>query len=164
MVGNNKSLGKKKGNYGDNMIFWEVPFESGELLLKGYNSEGQEVASHILKTPESIVDFNITSNKHEDIETKADNILIVDVEMIDKNGTLILNDDRPVTFELPSSIEVLGLENGDLKSHEDYQSNQRNSYQGKLRAYLKLSESVQKKDVSITVKVQGLDEKKIILN
>lgn len=155
---NNKSLGKKKGEYNGNMIFWKVPFKSGELLLKGYNKQGKEVATHKLRTPESIRDFKLIYSKEN-----VDDILIVDIELIDKNGSLIINDDRSVTFKVPAGIKVLGLESGDLKSHEDYQSNQRITYQGKLRAYLKLSESIQQKDVSITVKVQGVDEKKISL-
>ncbi|MDN3595525.1 glycoside hydrolase family 2 TIM barrel-domain containing protein [Zunongwangia endophytica] len=159
---NDKSLGKKKGDYDGNMIFWKVPFESGELLLKGYDNEGKEVASQTLKTPGSIADFELTYNK-EDIENDTSNILIVDIKLIDENGTPIIKDDRLVTLDLPSGIRVLGLESGDLKSHEGYQSNQRNSYQGKLRAYLELSESIQNKDASITIKVQGMDEKKIIL-
>ena len=159
----NKSLGKKKGEYDGKMIFWKVPFKSGALLLKGYNKEGKEIATHTLHTPESIADFKITYNK-DDIGTEGDNILIVDIDLIDKSGTLIINDDRPVTFELPSSIKVLGLESGDLKSHEDYQSNQRSSYQGKLRAYLKLSEGTKNQDVSINVKVKGIGEKSFTLN
>lgn len=61
----------------------------------------------------------------------------MDVLLTDKKGNRVNNQDRIINFEIEGPAKILALESADLDSHENYQTSQRKTYKGKLRAYIK---------------------------
>jgi len=145
---NGKSLGKKPAKYSPGkMVYWKIPFQKGKLEAKAYKG-GKQVALFKLNTPLEVKNMEITSNRKT--YSKSKNIIIVDVLLIDKNGTRITDQDVLVNFEIDGPAQVLGVESGNRNSHESYQINMRNTYEGRLRAYIHIIDTA-KEDLKIKV-------------
>lgn len=155
---NGESLGRKEAVYqNDKMIAWEVPFIKGELLIKGYNNNN-EVAEYKLITPGPAADLQIQTDKRSSSESVKE-IIHLDILLTDKDGNRITDDDRKVSIEIEGPAQLLGLESGDLSSHESYQAEERNTYKGQLRAYIETTGAA--KEVNIKISSPGLSEKNI---
>ena len=156
---NGESLGRKEAVYQeDKMIAWEVPFSSGELLVKGYDNNNNVVSEYQLATPGPAADLQIRTDKRSSSESIKE-IIHIDILLTDNEGNRITNDDREVSIEIEGPAKLLGLESGDLSSHESYQAKERNTYKGQLRAYLETT--VEAKAVSIKISSPGLPEKEV---
>lgn len=156
---NGKSLGRKKGEYApDQMIGWEVPYQEGKLVAKGYNN-GKEVASYELRTLGHINEMEISSTKKT--FSGSGDTFMVDVLLVDKKGSRLIDQDKDVTFEIEGPAKILALESGDRDSHETYQSNNRKTYQGRLRAYVQTTGNSE--NIKIYIKADNLRTKKITI-
>jgi hypothetical protein len=80
----------------------------------------------------------------------------------DNNRNLVYNAANELTITLDGPARLLGLESGDLASHEDYKSNKRKVYNGKLLAYIQ--SNGKPGDVKITISSPGLNSKVISIN
>jgi len=111
---NNTSLGKQKLDdftETDNIIKWLVPYKKGELKVVGYNN-GEKADEYILNTTVSEVSkIKIEASK---IELNADgyDASIVTINLLDKNGNLIVDNDQEVTFDLSGPAKNIGVDNG----------------------------------------------------
>ncbi len=153
-----RSLGRKEVVYqNDKMIAWEVPFQPGELLVKGYNNN-EEVAAYRLFTPGPASNLEIETTKSLS-QLGEKEIIHLDVTLVDDDGNRITNDDRVVIFEIEGPGDLLGLESGDLSSHESYQAHQRRTYKGQLRAYIKTNSKAE--DIRIKITSVGLPGKQV---
>jgi beta-galactosidase len=157
---NGKSLGKQKAVYQkDKMIAWEVPFEPGQLLVKGYNG-GNEVVKYVLITPGSVANMEIKTDKSTfEIGTKE--IIHLDITLTDLDGSLVPNDDHEIIIEVTGSAKLIGLESGDLSSHENYKANYRKTFRGQLRAYIQTTQ--ESGEINIKIKSGNLTEKEVII-
>ena len=158
---NGKSLGKKvKGDSAPQRLTWMVAYEPGELVVKGYTN-GKEIGIHQL----------VTAGKPEVIAATADKKIFqpnrkevahIEIELKDKEGNLVYEASNEVTVNIEGPAVLLGFESGDLSSHEDYKSNKRKAYNGKLLAYL---QSTGKPGViQVTISAPELPSKTISLS
>ncbi len=157
---NGKSLGRQQAVYQKNkMISWEVPYSNGLLIVKGYN-KGTEVVAYSLQTPgehmELVVETNMAS-----FGSKKNQIIFLDILLADSNGNRIINNDQEVSVQIKGPAKLMGLENGDLSSHEDYQANRRRTYKGKLRGYIQTNG--QDGNIEVEVSTSGLPSKEILV-
>ncbi|PKD17697.1 hypothetical protein APR41_05675 [Salegentibacter salinarum] len=156
---NGESLGRKEAVYqNDKMIAWEVPFSPGELLVKGYDKNDSIVSEYKLVTPGTATDLQIQTDKRSSSEG-IEEIIHLDILLTDKEGNRITDDDREVSIEVEGPAKLLGLESGDLSSHESYQAKERNTYKGQLRAYIETTGEA--KEVNIKISSPGIPEKEI---
>lgn len=157
---NGESLGRKKAEYqNEKMISWEVPYSPGELLIKGYNGN-QEVADYKLATPGPAAELQIEADKSPSEEGEM-GVIHLDVLLTDKEGNRIVNDDREVEINIEGPARLLGLESGDLSSHESYQAKIRKTYKGNLRAYI--STNGEEGDIRIRISSEGIADKEVSL-
>jgi len=132
---NGRSLGKKQGKYElDQMIAWELGYEEGELKALAYN-DGIQVAEYALNTPGPVskIEGKVTQQQF----TKENEVMELEIMLTDAGGNLVEDSDQELTLDLQGPIELLGLESGDLASHESYQASFRKTYKGRLKAYFK---------------------------
>jgi beta-galactosidase len=85
-------------------------FEAGELLAKAFIN-GEEVATHNVKTPGKATALNLTV----DVSGKApkagvNDVIFVHAELLDDNGTIVRKNDAEVTFEVEGDARVLNPE------------------------------------------------------
>ena len=58
-------------------------------------------------------------------------------KLVDANGIICPNADKLISFEVSGPGVVAAVDNGDVNSHEAYQINQRQIYQGQCIAIIK---------------------------
>ncbi|AVR45591.1 beta-galactosidase [Christiangramia fulva] len=156
---NGESLGRKKGEYTpDQMIGWEVPYQTGELKAKAFNN-GKEVASYSLNTPGEVNKMQVSSSK-EDYSDSGETFM-VDILLVDRKGSRVIDEDKKISFEIEGPAKILALESGDRDSHEIYQSNNRKTYQGRLRAYVQTTGNSE--NIKIQIKANDLKTQKITI-
>jgi beta-galactosidase len=152
---NGQSLGKKQGRE----VFWDVPYQPGELLAKGYRN-GQEVSRHVLKTTDAPA--AIQAIPYPSVAAaKATGLTQIEVRIIDKNGNPVVAATNEVSVTVTGSAKVLGIESGDLASHESYQASKRQAYHGQLLVYV---QTLGAGPISVTLQAPGLASKTLALN
>ena len=136
LVLNGKSLGKQPVTYADNaMPHFKIPYQEGKLEARGYVN-GIVVARSMLQTPQKLKEIKLTKAALPKVITESE-VLIIDLELVDKNGTLIRNEDQEVNFVIDESLVLLGVENADQSNHRSFTASTQATYNGKLRAYFK---------------------------
>ncbi len=84
----------------------------------------------------------------------------VEVQLTDEQGHFVRTDDHEVMVEISGPGELAGIESSDIASHENYQSNKRKTYNGKLLIYIK-SKGQHGQITHITLTSPGLQTKTI---
>lgn len=157
---NGKSLGRKsKRDTAARGLFWPVNYEPGELMVKGF-SNGKEVSKHTLKTagePTAIV--AVTDKKKFRVGEK--DLAHVELTVTDRDGNLVYDAANEVTVLVDGPAKLLGLESGNLASHEDYTANKRKVYNGKLLAYIQ--SNGKPGAVTITINTPGLPASTVVI-
>ena len=73
--------------------------------------------------------------------------------MFDEQGNLVTSTDNEISINIKGDVQLLGLESGELSSHEDYKASKRKAYHGKRIAYLQ----PRVKNYTITFSAGGLE-------
>lgn len=132
---NGRSLGKQVCDTAKGKIpVWNVDYQPGELLVKGYNN-GNAVASYFLKTAgepqmiRAVADRIIFPRSHRGISQ-------IEIQIADQQGNPVYKADNEITVKVHGDAKLLGLESGSNTSHEDYHNDHRKALNGKLLAYI----------------------------
>ncbi|MBC8053484.1 MAG: glycoside hydrolase family 2 protein [Sphingobacteriaceae bacterium] len=151
---NGKSSGKKsKSELKDNGITWDVVYEPGELVLKGYKNAA--VSTHILKTSAPAYAIKATADRTS-FTKSGKHLAHIEITLTDQNGLPVFDADNEITVQVEGPAVLLGLESGSSISHEDYQANKRKALHGKLLAYLQTQGKAG--NVSVRISAPGLKE------
>jgi beta-galactosidase len=132
---NDKSLGSKVKPADDSPRSWSVTFEKGSLKAVAKNN-GKVIASDELKTAGDPVKIILTADKSK-IANNWDDCSYITAKLVDANGIICPNADKLISFEVSGPGVVVAVDNGDVNSHEAYQINQRQIYQGQCIAIIK---------------------------
>jgi hypothetical protein len=149
---NGKSLGRKKlADVPNKVLSWKTVYQPGELLVKGYD-EGRIVASNTLNTAAEADQLHAISDQ---ISLKADahSVAHIAIVVTDASGIVVPAADNEVTINIDGPGKLIGLESGDLASHEDYKADKRKVYRGKLLAYI---QATKPGTMKITISSPGL--------
>jgi beta-galactosidase len=127
---NGKSLGEKLMSSGqDHVLSWEVPYSAGTLRAVGKN--GNVTAnSWELKTAGQPARIRLNPDVAA-VAADGRDLVHVEVSIVDAAGNPVFAADPPITFELTGSGRILGVDSGDLRSHEDFKARSRKAYQGR---------------------------------
>ncbi|MEP4744022.1 MAG: glycoside hydrolase family 2 TIM barrel-domain containing protein, partial [Flavobacteriaceae bacterium] len=144
---NGKSLGKDiPGTKWDEMqCEWMVPYESGELIAKGF-MDGKEVV--ITKQISAETPAQITlqlEEKHIDIESQ---IAIVTTNLVDSKGVFYPYGENKIHYHLSDNARLLSLENGDpVDTTKNVGVKVKKAFMGSTRAFVKLADNAKKTEL-----------------
>ena len=134
---NDKSLGKKSVRK-DVALNWKVPFEAGTLKAVAFN-DGKQVASDILRTagkPSKLV----LSADRTGLTDRWDDVAHVEVFVTDANGVVVPSASNKITFTVEGAGKLIAVDNGSIVSHEPFQANTREAFQGRALVILRGTE------------------------
>ena len=134
---NDKSLGKKSVRK-DVALNWKVPFEAGTLKAVAFNDDKQ-VASDILRTagkPSKLV----LSADRTGLTDRWDDVAHVEVFVTDANGGVVPSASNKITFTVEGAGKLIAVDNGSIVSHEPFQANTREAFQGRALVILRGTE------------------------
>jgi len=120
---------------GDLHLSWDVLYEPGALKAVGTKA-GKIVATAEIFTTGQPAAIGLSSDR-EFIATDRRDVAHVTVRILDDNGRVVPTADNEVTFEIDGAGSLLGTDNGDPASHEDYKSHRRKAFNGLCLAIVK---------------------------
>jgi hypothetical protein len=156
---NGKSLGRKSMSaFKNRVIYWDMLFEPGALVVQGYHEKGAPVNDTLTTSGAA----SAIKAYEEKVSVNGKQALShVIVQIVDVNGIPVYDAENEVTVHIEGGAKLLGLESGRSNSHEDYKANKRKVYQGRLLAYVQAGE--QAKGVKITLTSPELKPAVIVL-
>jgi beta-galactosidase len=109
-------------------LSWDVPYEPGTLKAVG-TIEGKVVATAEIATtgaPAAVV----LSVDREAISADCRDVAHFKVEIVDDKGAVVPTADNEVTFQVEGVGRLIGVDNGDPASHDDYRSSRHKAFNG----------------------------------
>jgi beta-galactosidase len=109
-------------------LSWDVPYEPGTLKAVG-TKDGEAVATLEISTTGDPAAIQLEVDR-ESIQADRRDVAHFTVKIVDSGGTVAPLADNEVTFELEGAGKLIGVDSGDMRSHEDYASNRRKAFYG----------------------------------
>lgn len=124
---NGKSLGRQTmPQYGH--LEWEVPYEPGQLLAKGF-TDGRQVATDLVETMGAPVRIQLSPDRRT-LQANGEDAVVIPVALLDAQGRLVSDAGNRVHFELTGGGRLLGVGNGNPSDHDPDRANERNAFNG----------------------------------
>lgn len=158
LIVNGESMGTYIHNHvdGDRLTGrWQVPYHKGYIKAIGYDESGNKVCEQTRYTPEDAAKIVLKPNKTT-LKANGEDMLFVEISMEDKNGHPVDNDRSRVEIFVDGVARLVGTDNGDSSDYEQYKSNCRKLFNGKLLAMIAATDKAG--DAVITVRSKGLPD------
>ena len=158
---NGKSLGTKRlADAVDGALSWEVPFEPGTLTATGRDG-GKSVSEFSLKTAGPAQRIELISDTNQ-ITANAKDVCQVEFRIVDATGVRLPEAGNEVSFSIDGPGQIIGVENGNLNSTEDYKGKAFRAFQG--HGLLILQSTLEGGAITLKAESAGLDSSSISLN
>jgi beta-galactosidase len=126
--GNYPARAKVARTTADLHLRWDVPYEPGALKAIGIKDGKIAATTEILTTGEpSAIGLSVD---REVIMADWRDVAHFTVQILDDKGRVVPTADNEVAFELEGEGSLLGVDNGNPESHEDYTSKRRRAFNG----------------------------------
>ena len=112
---NGKTLGRKSMPKLSH-IQWDVPYEPGTLLARGYKG-GKEVITEKVETTDDPAVIRLIADRAS-IKADGVDVSIVTIQVEDNKGRVVPTAGNEISFNLQGPGKILGVGNGDPSSHE----------------------------------------------
>ena len=112
---------------------WCIPYRAGELRAAAYNLDGKCAASCEKHSFGDAVSLSLTTDTYGELS-------FVTISAIDKDGYAVENANMRVRVTVENGI-LLGLDNGDSTDYDQYTSDNRRLFSGKLMAIVRSNNS-----------------------
>jgi beta-galactosidase len=132
---NGESLGSKAKPKDDSPRGWDVTFAPGTLRAVASNG-GKEVAVEELKTAGPAARIELASSR-KTLGAGWKDAAFVTARIVDANGVEVPNGSVPLAFSISGPGALAAVDNGNVASHDSYQSNQCKSDRGRCLAVVK---------------------------
>jgi beta-galactosidase len=109
-------------------LSWDVPYEPGTLKAVGYR-DGKVASTLEVRTTGEPAAIAMSADR-EIISADGRDVVHYTVQILDHNGEVVPTASDEIIFELEGEGRLLGVDNGDPRSHEDYRSNRRHAFNG----------------------------------
>ncbi|MBP6182117.1 glycoside hydrolase family 2 TIM barrel-domain containing protein [Flavobacterium sp.] len=157
---NEKSLGSVKKPADDSPREWNVTFEEGTIKAIGKNNgtiAAQEAFTSAGK-PSKI----ILTKSNPTLTNNWDDVSFITATIVDDKGIPCANADNLIKFTIADSGKIIGVDNGNIISHEAYQASERQAYNGKTITIIKAAKNGGK--IEIKASSEGLQEGSIAID
>ncbi len=116
------------GSTADLHLTWDVAYEPGILKAVGYKY-GQKVCEEEIHTTGDPAAVVIESDR-TNLTANARDVAHLTVKIVDDQGDTVPGATNLVSFDLQGAASLIGVDNGDPASHEDYKGTQRKAFHG----------------------------------
>ena len=132
---NGKEVGQMKP-YDDKsgIIYWDIPYQDGELRAEGCDATGKVLSSYVIKTSGRPYALRATVDK--EVLSPDNATAHVTIELVDEQGIIVKLGDNDVTCQIEGPARLLGLEGSNNGDMSDYTDNHHRAFHGRLLAYI----------------------------
>jgi beta-galactosidase len=124
---NGKSLGKQ-GIAKNGFVEWQVPYQPGRLMAKGY-TDGRVVATEFIETTDAPARIEL-STERKVLQAGGRDAVVVAVSILDGKGRLVPDSNNRISFRLSGDGRILGVGNGNPSDHDPDRASERNAFHG----------------------------------
>ena len=125
---NGRSLGTKRKQGDDVLVFWRVPFEPGVVKAVS-RKNGQVVLTKEVRTAAEPARIVLVPDR-KTIKADGTDLSFVTVKVVDRNGTVVPTADNLIKFKVIGDGNIVGVDNGYQASHESFKGKQRKAFHG----------------------------------
>ena len=140
------------GNANSTHLEWNVPFEAGTLTAKAYRN-GELIATDSVTTTGEASKVKLTPEK-KIITADGSDLAYIQVDITDADGNTVPTADNLVKFAIEGDGKIVGVDNGDAASIENYKDNKRTAFSGK--ALVIVQSTKQNGSFTLTASSNGL--------
>lgn len=142
-------------------LMWnETKYEPGELKVIAYDAHGNKAEEKIIKTAGEAYQLTATVNKTS-LDADGKDLAYITIRVTDKNGNIVPDDTREVTFSVKGGGTFKAVANGDPTCISPFQDNKMALFSGALTAIVQSSKT--KENIIFEAKAKGIKRVKIIL-
>jgi beta-galactosidase len=156
---NEKSLGSVKKPADDSPREWNVTFEEGTIKAIGKNNG--KIAAQEAFTSAGKPSKIILTKSNSTLTNNWDDVSFITATIVDDKGIPCANADNLIKFTIADTGKIIGVDNGNIISHEAYQATERSAYNGKAIAIIKAIQAIGK--IEIKASAEGLEEGSIAI-
>jgi beta-galactosidase len=109
-------------------LTWTVPYQPGTLKAVG-TKDGKVVAEVEIATTGEPAAIGLSVDR-EAIAADRRDVAHVTVKILDAQGRVVPVADNEVAFEIQGEGKIIGLDNGNPVSHEDFKGKSRKTFNG----------------------------------
>jgi len=107
---NGRSLGTKRKQGDDVLVFWRVPFEPGVVKAVS-RKNGQVVLTKEVRTAEDPARIVLVPDRRT-IKADGTDLSFITVKVVDRNGTVVPMADNLIKFKVIGDGTIVGVDNG----------------------------------------------------
>jgi beta-galactosidase len=138
----------------------QVPYAPGKLVAISRNEAGEEVARHEIMSAGEPAGIKVTTDR-DTLQADNQDLAHITVEIVDENGIRVPSATDAVQVEVQGKGRLVGMDNGDLTSHETYDTCRRHAYHGRCLAIVRAGHTPG--PIKVTVIVPGLPRQELTL-
>lgn len=131
---NGRSLGTKRKQGDEVLVFWRLPYEPGVLKAVS-RKNGQVVLTKEVRTAEEPAKIVLVPDR-KTIKADGTDLSFITVKVVDRNGTVVPAADNLIKFKIIGDGTIVGVDNGYQASHESFKGKQRKAFHGMALAIL----------------------------
>jgi len=132
---NGKIISEQKMPENSITAIFDVPYEPGILIAKGYIDE-KKIASTILKTTGTPSTIRLTADRRK-VQADRNDLSYVSVEVTDDKGQVVPNAEVNIQFALSGAGELAAVGNGNPIDLASFQLPERKTWKGKCLAIVR---------------------------
>jgi beta-galactosidase len=116
-------------------LSWDVIYEPGALKAVG-TKDGKIIGASEVSTTGQAVSILMSSDR-QSIAADQRDVAHITVQILDNQDRVVPTADNEITFQIEGAGSLLGTDNGNPTSHEDFKSNRRKAFSGLCLAIVK---------------------------
>ena len=141
-------------------LAWTVPYQPGTLKAVGVK-DGKVVSEVEVTTAGEPAAIGLSADRNAILADRRD-VAHVRVEILDARGRVVPDADNEVTFQIQGSGKVIGLDNGNPLSHEDFKGDHRKAFHGLCLAIVQ--STAKAGQIQVTASSPGLRPGSVTIN
>lgn len=145
---------RRTADYPNHTITWCLPYRRGTLVAKGINGT-DTVAVHEIRTAGDAVRLKATADRGK-LMADGQDLSYVQVELLDKDGTLVQHADRHVKASIEGEGRLVGFISSDLRRKTPFTSHEDKTYFGRAMAIVQSTRKAG--TIRLRFDVEGWDE------
>lgn len=153
-----QAVGNEKGKklLGD----WQVPYEPGMITAIAYDGEGREIARESRSSFGDSHAIQLTADR-EVLRIDENELCFLTIRTVDRRGNPVENAADYVRVDIAGPGRLLGMDNGDSTDYDQYKTNVRKLFSGKLLAVI--GSVGEEGEIRVTVTGEGLEPARVVL-
>ncbi|NMA72935.1 MAG: glycoside hydrolase family 2 protein [Bacteroidales bacterium] len=134
LLNGNRVGNKKPYNNETGIIYWDIPYQAGNLEVIAYDNNNKEVTRNTIQS--SGRPHAITIQSVDKVIDKNRGLSQVVIQIVDDKNIPVMLSDNEVTCDILGPGKLLGLEASNNEDMSDYTDNVHRVFHGKMVAYI----------------------------